>query len=120
MGLNFFMQLLSIAGNVIVVLFVADMLFEMKYSFHFITVRYLFHNDREPMDWLVDNIEYLGLVMFFIGHFMAIVGLLHQFGLNQLDTKPKEFFVSSPMSTFGIAIVLYKQLQQKASQRFFK
>lgn len=105
--MNIFMQLVSIAGSICVVLFFWDRLTHMEYSFWHIFVRWAAYKDTKPYDWLIENMEYLGFLMIVTGHMFTVIGLLQQFSLNQVATKSGAFFVSSPINSLGLLLVAY-------------
>lgn len=104
-------QLICIIGNILVLGLVFYILCEMPYNFKHILFRWWLHNDKKPLDWLIKNLKYLGLGIYFLGHLFAVKGLLYQLGHNQLENKPFDFYISSPLSNYGIGLFLFDYIK---------
>lgn len=115
---DFVMQILSIVGVSFVILYLRTRFLLMEYGFIKILVNALMGNFH-PFDWLIDNIQYLGFLMIFIGHLFTLSGLLHQLGNGHVHTKPLEFFFSSPLNNFGYIIGLMGLYRKVYIRRFF-
>lgn len=114
---NAFLQLFSIVCRIAVMLFVALRFANMKYNFWYIVVRFLFYSDNKPIEWLKNNMVYCYMLLFEWSQFSLIMGLLHQFAINQVETKPWEFFFASPLTSISTILIFGEYFLKEDRQR---
>jgi hypothetical protein len=101
------MQLFSIGICIAVLLCIADVLQEMKYKFLYIIYQFVVHGNTKPADWLIKNLQYLAYLIIFFSNLFTLIGLLQQFRSASLADKPLELFVSYPLNSLGILMLIY-------------
>jgi hypothetical protein len=114
---NEFFQLISIICRIAAMAFVATRFVHMKYGFWYALVRFLFYNDSKPIEWLKDNLLYCYLLVFECSQFYLIMGLLHQFAVSQVETKPWEFFFASPLTSISTILILRECFKKEHKSR---
>ena len=114
---NTFLQLFSIVCRIAVMLFVALRFANMKYNFWYIIVRFLFYKDHKPIEWLKNNMVYCYMLLFEWSQFSLIMGLLHQFRIDQVETKPWEFFFASPLTSISTILIFGEYFLKEDLQR---
>jgi hypothetical protein len=119
MNIFFVMQIISIAGVATVLIYCRHRMLEMEYGFIKIIARLLIFKDFRPLTWLSNNLEYLGFLMLFIGHFFTIIGLLQQLGNGEIYTKLEVFFLSSPTNNFGLVLTLFSIAKKRYFARVY-
>lgn len=102
--MDLFWQLFSILCVSGTILFFWNQICLMEYSFYRIIVRMIFYKDYEPVDWLINNLRYIGSLLLFIWHCFSLLELLEQLKLEQVHSKPIISFISSPLNSIGIIL----------------
>lgn len=123
-------QVISIGAQVLLMCYLLSQMNKMPFGFWHITVnriRYIrligirnwlsqflpykastleYSPYNESYLWLKGTPVYYGYLLMFWTSFGLVCGLIHQYGLGQVYTKPKEFFVSSPLRQYSIYFVI--------------
>lgn len=112
MNVNVFLQLVSILCRILTIAYVASLFKDMKYGFRLIIVRLFVFYDFAPIEWLSQNILYLYYLIFVLAQFGFVVGLIHEFSLNQVNSKSWEFFYSSPLTTMSTCLIIFELIKR--------
>lgn len=119
MTIEIFWQCLSIIAVSGAMLFFWYQICGMEYNFWQMLIRMLFYRDYKPVDWLIENYEYIGFACMFVAHFASMIGLLQQLGYNELHNKHAAFYFSSPVNNAGIVVACLGMLK-KISRRGYR
>ena len=86
--------------------FIAVRFKHMKYDFWYISIRYLFHKDRKPYKWLLENHIFALYFGYIIIESILLIGLLHQLRSGAYISKYTEFKVGGPIASLLLICIL--------------
>lgn len=104
-----------VRGLIAVIVFVATRFKNMKYGFDITFGRYPLQQDLRPINWIMDNMLYVYLLIFEVAQFYLVEGMLHQFAINQVEGKSWEFFVASPLTSISTMLILREYFNKESA-----